>query len=117
MDLRNVGFGVVGTQLRYNTGFAGTACTVYPLTAGITAENASVENSLSDGDNVVAPGVSWASDFTSALREAVPAGTACSNAAFTAMSFGSPKNTFDTVNVDQLTINERKILGNPQPGL
>lgn len=116
VDLKIIGFGVVGTRLRYNTGFAAAACSGYPAT-GIPPEVVSLDNSLADGINVVSPGVTWMSDFTSSDRQSVPAGTSCSNVAFTAISFGSPRATFDLTDMDHWTINESKLISNPRSGL
>ncbi|MBC7752597.1 MAG: prepilin-type N-terminal cleavage/methylation domain-containing protein [Moraxellaceae bacterium] len=117
VDLKNVGFGMQGTNLRYNTGFAAAACASLPTNPGAPAELNTVANTLANGANVntTAPIASWSPLF---LTIATPAaGTACSNIAFTGASFGSPKNNFDDANHDIWTITQTKQFANPLVGL
>ena len=120
VDMGNVGFGVQGQNLRYNTGFApGTACQP-AANPGAPAELTAAADTLSDGANVnVTNPATWIAAFTSTLRTAVPTGSSCTPTAFTAISFGSPKNTFDVTaaNQDRWTITEGKLISNTQVGL
>lgn len=121
VDLKNAGFGVQGTNLRYNTGFEAAACLSAPLNPGSPTELNTVANTLADGANVnVTNPATWIATFTAALRAVPPPGTSnCSNTAFQSISFGSPKNTFDTntLNQDYWTINNNKLISNIQVGL
>ncbi len=117
VDLKNVGFGVQGTNLRYNTGFKAGACASLPTNAGAPAELNTVANTLANGAavNTTAPIASWNAGF---VTIATPyAATACSNTAFTGASFGSPKNNFDDANHDVWTITQSKLISNPLVGL
>jgi type IV pilus assembly protein PilA len=53
VDLRNMGFGVAGTRLRYVTGFVnGTSCLSYSTGGGAPAESNGLDNTLSCGARV-----------------------------------------------------------------
>ncbi len=64
VDLGNIGFGVQGQNLRYNTGFAPTvACQV--ANPGAPAELTTAADTLADGINVnVTNPATWISSFT-----------------------------------------------------
>lgn len=121
VDLRNIGFSVTGTQLRYNTGFSPTACTGYSTTGGAPPEIANATNSWSNGTAVNTGGI--AATFR-VQPTAVPAAaacngngtagvaTACTATTFTATAIGDPRNTPGTTAVDQWTINQAKLTRN-----
>ena len=61
VDLKNVGFSVQGSRLRYFTGFSGSsACTSYATNLGAPAETVNATNTWSNGTNVNTSGASWA---------------------------------------------------------
>lgn len=126
VDLRNIGFSVTGSRLRYNTGFvAGAACGGYTAAfvtnTGAPPELTTVANTWANGGAVNTGGI--AAQFDSAPT-AVPAAAACNGsglagvatscaaATFVATAIGDPRNTFTAAAVDQWTINERKLVRN-----
>ncbi len=120
VDLKNVGFAVQGTRLRYVTGFTATACTGYaagPQTAGAPAEVVNVTNTLSNGTNVNTAGATW---MVTPTAPATPA-TTCTTTTFTARSYGDPKNsptaTGGAGGLDSWTINENKNLAQANSGI
>lgn len=124
-DLKNIGFSVVGQGLRYNTGFPAQACGNYDNNNGAPAEVAAISNTLANGTNVNINNIAtWNSQFVAANINTIPAGGACENQAgatqgFTAVSWGSPRNTFEILpaNQDVWTINQIKKVNNPTVGL
>lgn len=117
VDLRNIGFAVTGTKLRYVTGFQAAACTGYVAGAqaqGAPAETAAVTNTLSNGTNVnVGPqAATWA-----AVPVTPATATACTAGTFTAISFGDPKNTPSTTAADIWQIDHTKRVTNPTVGI
>lgn len=124
MDLRNMGFSVTGTDLRYNTGFVvdTNGCGGYSSTGGAPAEVKAASNSWSNGDGVNTGGVAatfkvapTAVPVADACDKKSPKGTAsaCSATAFLATAIGDPRNTPGSASVDQWLINEKKLLTNP----
>src|SRR3954469_12378930 len=60
VDLRNIGFSVQGSRLRYVTGFQATvACTGYVTTLGAPTETNAATNTWTDGSNVNTSGATW----------------------------------------------------------
>ena len=142
-DLRNVGFGVTGVNLRYVTGFS-TAATVngFGCNAGVPAVNGA-NFGLSDGADAgagavvatatvtmnpartaISPGTQWALSNAQAgfARTYVTANAALSAAAstFTGVSAGDPKNTINitaAADADAWSINNLKTISNAQPRL
>ena len=124
IDLKNIGFGVTGTGLRYITGFNGvTNCTNYAT----TAPNAPAEvgtNNLSN-TTTVSPGAVWYAYSATPTAPTVVTPSCVATAgsqAFRAVSYGSPKNSPVTADlaaggVDAWSINEAKAITNPQVGL
>lgn len=108
IDLRNIGFGVTGTRLRYVTGFQATACTGYTTGGGAPTETANVTNSWSDGTNVntAASPATWAVAITKPTAGSL---STCSTTAFLAVAYGNPGSTVadpgatagDTWKIDQ----------------
>lgn len=141
VDLKNIGFGVTGTGLRYVTGFAaGTACAGYTTASGAPTESTAATNTWSDGTNVcTGAGTNKAAWGTVAMPPAACGvyftGTRPSNgtgnaqtnctatagaAAFTAASRGNPNNTYTatlTATEDTWTINQNKKVMNDVPGI
>ncbi|AZZ36253.1 hypothetical protein CIK05_05425 [Bdellovibrio sp. qaytius] len=144
-DLKNIGFGVTGTGLRYVTGFAGgAACTAYSTAAGAPTEINATTNSWSDGTNVcTGTGTNQASWGTTPMP-AVGAGcgvyfvgtrpvggapgaagtTSCvstaGSASFQAASRGNPNNTYTsglTATDDTWTIDQNKKVSNAVAGI
>lgn len=142
-DLRNVGFGVTGVNLRYVTGFS-TAAPVngFSCNAGVPAVNVA-GFALSDGADAGAGAVVATATVTmNAARTAISPGTqwSLSNAQagfarahvtaqgvlsavanqFTGVSAGDPKNSItigSAAETDAWTINNLKTIANQQPRL
>lgn len=104
VDLRNIGFAVTGTGLRYVTGFvAGTGCTNY-ATANPSAptEATTVDNTWSDGTNVNQSSsvlkatfgtISATTDRTAAnIKVTTSCVATVGSQAFLANSHGDPRN-------------------------
>lgn len=145
-NLKNIGFGVTGTKLRYITGFPAAACAGYDLTGGAPLEGVdpttppTLNRTYSCGldVNVVSPNQAqnWAlagkTGFTfnathqcTALPAiaafptgfAAPVCTATAGSqAFVAVSAGDP-NANVTQYYDYWTINQNKLLSNPISGI
>lgn len=118
VDLKNIGFGVNGSGLRYVTGFiagAGAACYT-PGAAGISA-GAPTELLTNNLSNVagISPGATWASAPVTPTVDT----SACAATTFVGISYGSPLNTIDNTagGEDVWSINELKVVANPQVGL
>ena len=123
-DLRNIGFGVTGTGLRYVTGFTATACTGYSTANGAPAETAANTNVRSDGTAVTNVGVTWGTGGTyfsgTAFPAIVPAVSCVSTAgaaAFIAISAGNPNNQLSNAMQDAWSINQVKLIRNNIPGI
>ncbi|WP_409479740.1 type IV pilin protein [Pseudobdellovibrio sp. HCB154] len=128
-DLRNIGFGVTGTGLRYVTGFSAAACTNYNTTNG--APTAVAANIWSDvgGATGVCQGTAaqWGPPTTAActayFTKTMPTGTATScdsttgTASFVGASIGNPNNNLTNVALDGWTINQNKRIGNSSQGI
>ena len=116
VDLRNIGYGVVGARLRYVTGFpAGAGCAGYVITGGAPPEAVTVANTWSDGANVntATTPATWAF----AVTKPTASGAACAAATFTAAAYGNPSSAAvsPTATVgDTWTINNAKVLANTQ---
>jgi type IV pilus assembly protein PilA len=110
VDLRNVGFGVEGTGLRYVVGFtAGAACTSYPSGSAPT-EVTTVSNTWSDGSAVNTAGATWgAGTITKTISGTA---TSCSTTAFSSAAIGDPTNTVSATPRDQWNINQNKNMTN-----
>lgn len=141
VDLKNIGFGVTGTGLRYITGFAPTGCTAYTQANGAPQEIAGLQNSWSDGTAVcTGQGTNKATWGTQALgagcgvyfvgvRPAAGAvgangTTSCvstaGTASFQAAARGNPNNTFNqnlTAQDDTWTIDQNKKVTNAVAGI
>jgi type IV pilus assembly protein PilA len=124
IDLVNVGFSQVGTNIRYVTGFPNLAvvCAAGASYTGPT-EVAAGANNLSNVPAVNTAGgqtgATWLAAVT--LPTAARAQGVCSATTFTAFSYGIPKNDYANQNTDARTdiwsINENKDLRNPSPGI
>lgn len=129
-NLRNIGFGVTGSNLRYITGFAAgavsTGCNVgapvdgaagYRLSDGATGTCAAAGVCFD-----ISPNATWVA-FTSAANVRTAAGAAAHIIAagtFLAGSAGDPKSTLNTTpagSADVWTINQAKVLANSNPRL
>ncbi len=116
VDLRNIGFAVAGSRLRYVTGFgAGAGCAGYVTTGGAPTEATTAANTWSDGANVntAATPANWAFVVT----KPTASGAACAVATFTAAAYGNPSANAvsPTATVgDTWTINNAKLLANTQ---
>jgi type IV pilus assembly protein PilA len=121
IDLKNAGYGVQGTGLRYVTGFPSVAANAaYVTTGGAPPEV--VANNLSSVAAVNTSGATWklVSGANGANPYAAPAGASITaGSAFVASSYGSPRNTVTTVaaDLDIWTINQVKLISNTQSGL
>jgi prepilin-type N-terminal cleavage/methylation domain-containing protein len=145
IDLKNMGFGVAGSNLRYVTGFAASACTNYITTAGAPAETVNVTNTWSDGANANVVSTTTTATWIGGGTVAVPAtfttkptatttnttancnsststDTCCVSTAgaqeFKAVSGGDPNNAYGVAATqDVWSINTRKVVANPTPGI
>ncbi len=129
VDLKNIGFGVTGTGLRYVTGFSGTAaCAPYTTANGAPTELTTIENRWSDGTAICTTqspatwgtGTNCTKYFTT--KPAQPATTtACANTAgaqaFTGVAGGNPNNKLSTTTTDIWSINQLKKIANNTPGI
>lgn len=112
VDLRNVGFGVEGTGLRYVAGFtAGSACTGYPSSSGAPTETTTVASTWADGANVnVGNLAQWAAGTIT--KTVSGTATACTASTFTAAAIGDPTATVSATPRDQWNITQAKALSN-----
>lgn len=118
-SLRNIGFGLVGTNLRYYVGFPGAAAVCYtpgtaPAHPGAPADSFAAADVIAGTGGVVG-GATWAS--APVTPTANP--STCSTTAFIGIAYGSPLNTIDNTagGEDVWSINEAKLVTNPQVGL
>lgn len=127
-NLRAIGAGAVGTQLRYNAGFTIVACTAYTQANGAPALPAVTDNdirSIAITDNLA---TTWAANAPAAAA-AGDTGTAtlCDATAgaqlFTAAAWGNPTNANGvapnnaTNNLDVFTINQNRLLSQVTIGM
>jgi prepilin-type N-terminal cleavage/methylation domain-containing protein len=123
VDLKNIGFGVTGTGLRYVTGFAATACTAYNSTNGAPVEVVNDTNVRSDGTavrNATTWGTGTATYFAGVAFPAAPASSCDSTAgaaAFVAVAAGHPNNSMTAAFTDVWSINNNKLVRNDTPGI
>lgn len=117
-NVKNIGFAVEGTNLRYATGFtAASTSTGYSVASGAPAEAGAFNNSPATSTvNAAWLGVTGIVAGTNAAAT-ILAGSACSSTAgtFTAVAQGDPRNTpaaVATGTADTWTINESKFLTN-----
>lgn len=120
VDLRNIGFGVTGANLRYKTGFDAATCTGYSAAtapAEAAANNVSTQG-CAVGVACPAGTISVGAIFlAAAITPAVPAAADCTATTFTAFSVGDPKNTPLTTGADTWSITNTKIVRNVTVGL
>lgn len=128
VDLKNIGFGVTGTGLRYVTGFGAAGCTAYTTANGAPAEVAAATNVRSDGTNVrnaTTWGTGSATYFNAVAFPTITAAqggpVACNStsgaAAFVGVSAGNPNNALTAAFPDAWTINQNKKITNSVPGI
>jgi type IV pilus assembly protein PilA len=114
VDLKNIGFSVQGSRLRYVTGFInGTGCTGYSTSLGAPTESNAATNTWTDGTNVNTSGANW----SVGTPDKPASGTACNatSSTYTAISYGSPASTPTnpgSTGGDTWTINQVKLLSN-----
>lgn len=127
-DLRTIGFGVNGTNLRYITGFS-TAIITHPAacSVGLPAHGGANFN-FSDGNTdaptllLISPGATWVPTFVfaTARTAATAAMVGPTGLVFTGASAGDPKSSLglpSTASVDVWTINQFKAIINTQINL
>lgn len=111
VDLKNIGFSVQGSRLRYVTGFtAGSACTSYSTGGGAPTEATTSANTWSDGANVNI-NASWAASITKPTATV----SSCTTSSFTAIAYGNPAATAadpGATTGDTWTINNVKLIAN-----
>jgi type IV pilus assembly protein PilA len=138
VDLRNIGFGVAGTRLRYITGFtAGAGCTGYATANanGAPAEATGISNTWSCGQAVNVSSTTMARNWSTpgtvtaftndqcTTMTATLAGTTSLCTAtvgaqvFTAIAMGDPNANVGVVMLDGWSINQLKSLSNTTPGI
>ena len=131
-DLRNIGYGVTGANLRYLSGFS-TAASVNGggcLQGAPPANNAAgcaVSNGLNCSNAAISPGANWAAALNlvtagAQLSAPGPTGGAANvgTGTFQGAAAGDPKNTINAAangDNDTWTITHQKILSNPNPRL
>lgn len=128
VDLKNIGFGVTGTGLRYVTGFGAAGCTGYNTDNGAPTEATTNANVRSDGASV-RNATTWGTG-TATYFGAIPFPTlaaaqggpvACDStsgsAVFVAISAGNPNNALTAAFPDSWTINQNKKITNGIPGI
>lgn len=111
LDLKNAGFGVEGTRLRYDIGFPMAAVNAAYPGAGGGMPVETLANSLASGVSSV--------NFIVGTPTigAVANNAAYSATAFTAMAYGDPNNGPVVAAKDGWQINEAKALVNSTPGI
>lgn len=124
-NLRNIGFGVTGQNLRYITGFTtGAPANGGGCNAGVPAAGAANEG-LSDGNGdvtakgAISPNGTWAAGVANATVRGDANGVV-GNGTFTGVSSGDPKNTINhpaNTDLDRWTINQNKLLSNTRSRL
>jgi type IV pilus assembly protein PilA len=118
VDLKNIGFSVQGSRLRYVTGFqSGTACTSYSTGLGAPAEATTAANTWSDGGNVNTSSAGWATTIT---KPTTVSTTSCAQATFTAAAYGVVAATASdpgATSGDTWTVNQVKLISNTQVNL
>lgn len=123
IDLKNIGFGVTGTNLRYKTGFSLAACGGYVITGGappeVGARNVSTSGCAAGvacpvAVNTVSPGAVF---HAAAIASVVPV-SICTATTFTGFSMGDPRNNAAAAaGTDSWSINEAKRLANVASGI
>ncbi len=119
VDLRNIGFSVQGSRLRYVTGFPATvACTGYTTSLGAPSETTAATHTWSDGSSVNTGGASWATSIT----KPTASGGACNATAgtFIGVAYGTPAAAVvdpGTTSGDTWTVNQVKLISNTQVNL
>ena len=129
-DLRNIGFGVTGTGLRYVTGFGTAGCASYNTTSGAPAEvAANIWSDVGGATGVCQNGAAqWGPPATAAcasyFAKTLPTGTTTScdatngSAAFQAAAIGNPNNSYTAAAPpDGWTINQNKRIANSSQGI
>lgn len=118
IDLRNIGFGVAGTNLRYMVGFPENVANCYP-DASPGPDEVLTNNIASAAPVNVVNGVTQATWNPAAPVNQPAIVSACSATAFSGKVYGSPLNTPDpdAADADVWTINEAKLVANPQAGI
>lgn len=122
VDLKNIGFGVTGTGLRYVTGFPPTACTAYSVTNGAQTEVIAASNSRSDG-TAVRNATTWGTGSATYFSgQAIPAvaghcDSTSGSANFIATSAGNPNNALTATIPDIWRMDQNKRITNPTPGI
>ena len=125
-DLRNIGAGTTGVNLRYIAGFdaAITANPAAGCNTGVPPHGGTDYNYTDGNGNAAAlgfisPGATWASNLTAAtVRTSVAAVDVAPTASvFTAAASGDPKNMVTTTNLDVWTMNQAKQLSNTAIGI
>ncbi len=129
VDIRNAGFQVQGSGLRYVTGFPGTIATTntYNTASGAPPQLTTVDNTLSSGANVNLAGggaaqATWklatGADSTTPPYTAPTSGSIIDySGSFTAQAYGSPTNTVQAALLDTWTVNENKVIRNSVVGM
>lgn len=118
VDLKNIGFSVQGSRLRYVTGFqASTGCTSYSTSLGSPAETTAATNTWSDGTNVNTSGATWAASIT---KVTTANATACTTSTFTGVAYGTVAATAADPGAtagDTWSVNQVKLISNSQVNL
>lgn len=119
-NLQAIGVRASGVNLRYNAGFEnGLACTAYAALTGAPPAGAAATDDL-----VSLAGATWYWIANgSAIADIAAGSTVCNSTAgaqaFTARAWGNPTNTQDGANnnADQFSINQQRLIAQPNIGI
>ncbi len=119
VDVRNVGFAVIGNALRYTAGFNPAACTNYTVANGAPVET--IANCQAHVTAVnVGTGATWNATIAfTAAAVALNGVAACSDTAFVAVAAGDPRSAPAAYSAasDSWSINQNKLIASVVNGL
>lgn len=127
-NLRAIGAGAVGTQLRYNAGFTIVACTAYTVANGAPALPGAADNDIRSIAITDALPTTWAPNAPAAAAASDTAVATLCDATpgvqvFTAAAWGNPTNANGVApnnannNADVFTINNNRLLSQATIGM
>ncbi len=108
VNLRNMGHGVEGRNLRYVSGFNAAACTGYTTANGAPTEAATVEFTWSDG-TAVRGNSAWT---VGAVTKTITSATLCNTTEFHGNAMGDPRASPAAPPLDEWKIDEAKTIFN-----
>lgn len=126
VDLKNIGFAVVGNALRYTAGFNAAACTAYVTTNGAPAEVPASQTQVHRSVVTATTAANWNSTLGFAVTTSYALGgtPTCVNTVgsegYKAVAVGDPRNTpatYAAASSDAWSINQNKLVRNEVNGL